>query len=108
MKSDYILRLIEQAAAAMAQVAGLKKSGQAAQAQERLDAAFTQLTGMSRKLAERLDAPSLRAMMHSKPGGDERTQVMARLLLAQADLIGGTAEAENLRRKARQLESLQS
>lgn len=95
MKSDLILRIIEQLTQALAEVASLTKGGKTAQAQERLDSAFAHIVGLSRPLAERLTAESLIATMSAKPGGDERIQALAQLLIEQAHLyeLSGQSDA---------------
>lgn len=106
MKSDLIMRLIEQVAQALAEVAGLAKHGSTAGAQERLDQAFSTLAGMSRPLAEQLTAESIRASFAGKPGYHERLEILAKLLVAQADLYdaqGNSAAAHHCRVAAAEL-----
>lgn len=59
LTEDYLMRMINQAVAALLQAIGLKKAGQYRQAQEAIDQAVEQLVGLRADLVRRLDDQSL-------------------------------------------------
>jgi hypothetical protein len=94
---DYIERLIEQVAAAVARVAGFVAEGRVDEADEALDDVWSSVIGLRRGDAGRLDGGTLRALLGAK------ASVAARLLEAEAtveDARGRSARAEDLRQRA--------
>jgi hypothetical protein len=94
---DYLERMIEQLAAAVARAAGLARDGKADEAVHELDEAWTTALGMREKDALRLDDSTLRMMLGAK------TDVVVTLLQARADVEasrGADALAAALRKRA--------
>jgi len=99
-QKDYIQRMVEQVAAAIARVLGFAREARFEEAEHELDAAWSSALGFRRRDALRLDSASLRAMLGAK------AELAARLLEAQADLEdarGAGAIAEALRRQSSEL-----
>lgn len=94
IKSDLILRMIEQCTAAIAEVVGLRRGGKPEEAQARLDAAFSALVGIGRPLAERLTPQSLRDLALTGPSAADRAGVFAKLFDEQANLYQATGRAD--------------
>jgi hypothetical protein len=80
IRQDYIERMIEQLAAAIARIAGLASEGKYEDAARELDGCYRSL-GVTRHMLERLDAPTLAAML-----GGSRAEAVARVLDAEATL----------------------
>ena len=59
LTEDYLMRLLNQAVAALIQAIGLRKAGQYREAQEAIDQAVEQLLGLRADLVRRLDDHSL-------------------------------------------------
>ena len=94
---DYLQRLIEQLAAAIARSLGAAKDGHADEALRMLDDAWRANVGMRRSDAARLDGATLQLMLGDK------TPLVARLFEAQAlieDGRGDAVEAALARRRA--------
>jgi hypothetical protein len=93
---DYIERMIQQIAAAIAALLGKVAAGELVDAERDLDAAWSSL-GLRRRDVLRLDDATVCLMLASK------AELAARLALAQASLEearGARAEAEALRARA--------
>jgi hypothetical protein len=93
---DYIDRMIQQIATAIAAVLGRVAKGEIVEAERDLDAAWSSL-GVRRCDLLRLDDATVRVMLGPK------SELAARLAVAQASLEearGAIAEAETLRRRA--------
>jgi|HubBroStandDraft_1064217.scaffolds.fasta_scaffold576667_2 hypothetical protein len=86
-RQDYIERLIQQVAAAIARALGAAEAGRPEEAQHELDAAWSGALGFRRGDVERLDEGTLRMMLGGK------LQVAATLLNAEADLRQGRGDA---------------
>lgn len=99
LRQDYILRLVEELARAVARALGSAKSQDFARAETELDEAERRL-GLFHG-SERLDASSLARLL----GGD-KCVLYAQLLLARADIAEQRQQADSpdaLRQRARQL-----
>ncbi len=93
---DYVERMIQQLAEAIANILGKVASGQHAEAERDLDAAWSSL-GMRRRDVFRLDDGSVRALLGAK------SELGARLAETQASLEearGATSAARALRVRA--------
>ena len=100
IRQDYIKRLIEQVGAAIANALGRTGTGQAEEAQERLNHAYSEL-GIARGFFD-LTPESLRKML----GTAERAHAVAELCRLEAKLLerqGDTARAAQRERLAREL-----
>jgi hypothetical protein len=98
IREDYLLRLIEQTARAVAQMFGLRKSGDYTAAHTVLDAAYRSLLGPDALLFSRMD-PETGAKLLAEP---EKMAVMADLLHEDAELQRAAQEGDgaDLDRKA--------
>jgi hypothetical protein len=86
---DYILRIIRQAAAVLAQALGLKKAGQYREAGQAVNQALEILTGLPIHLVSTLDDDSLLDLLRG-PGGEpdiERLLLAAAQTREEADLL---------------------
>lgn len=95
IREDYLLRMIEQTAKAVAQMIGLRKSGDFTAAHAVLDAAYGSLLGPDALLFSRMD-PETGAKLLAEP---EKMAVMADLIHEDAELRraaqeGGAAELD--------------
>jgi hypothetical protein len=79
LQRDYLMRLIEQILMFLARALGLARKGQHAEAERELEAAYAAL-GLGRRLVDRLDASTLRAM-----AGD-KIEALVRVLQADAEI----------------------
>jgi hypothetical protein len=95
VQRDYILRMIEQFAQAIARILAFTNESKFDDARRELDAAYQSL-GISRTMVARLDEPSLRLLLR-----DEKMRGLALLLAAEARLL----RAENQGLKASKLEA---
>lgn len=101
-KRDYIERMIEQLAAAIAQILGLAARGETEEAEQALERAWSSSLGLRRADILRLDEGTLRAMLGDK------AELAIKLIEAQAtveDARGRSAIASSLRARARNLAS---
>ncbi len=98
IREDYLLRMIEQTAKAVAQLIGLRKSGDFTAAHTVLDAAYRSLLGPDALLFSRMD-PETGAKLLAEP---EKMAVMADLIHEDAELRRTAAEGDgaDLDRKA--------
>jgi hypothetical protein len=102
IRDDYLMRMVNQLAAALARIAGLRRAALLEQAAEEMDAAVASLGGIDPRLAEGSDGPLLAALV-TDPA---RREALARLLEEQAEILlarGETARARTTREKARAL-----
>ena len=81
-RKDWLRRLIEQLAQALATIAGLRRSGQLVEAEMALKQAERELLGPLARDAERLDSESLKQLLSA----DERVRLYAELLIERAEL----------------------
>lgn len=95
-RRDYILRLIEQAAQAVARALKLMVQKKPEEAQQQLDSAYA-LLSLDRELLLALDANSLR----SHVADPERREMAARILLSDAELQCEKAAARPALRRLR-------
>jgi hypothetical protein len=96
-RRDYLERMIEQLAAAIAQVLGLAREQRFDEAEQALDAAWSSSVTFRRADAARLDDATLRMLLGPK------VDLAASLFEAEAGLAearGETARAEALRARA--------
>ncbi|MGD0675027.1 MAG: hypothetical protein ABSC94_06375 [Polyangiaceae bacterium] len=80
-RQDYLERMLEQVAAAIARAAGFSQAGRSEEAQRELDGVWSSALGLRRGDVERFDEPMLRVLLGPKIGP------AAALLDAQADLL---------------------
>ena len=95
-RRDYILRLIEQAAQAVARALKLMVQKKPEEAQQQLDSAYA-LLSLDRELLLALDANSLRGHI----ADSERREMAARILLSDAELHCEKAAARPALRRLR-------
>ncbi len=87
LTEDYIMRMINQALAALMTALGLKRAGQLSQAQQALDQALESLLGINARLASQLDDSKLLEMLTFLGKIDvDRVQVLADIYREQADV----------------------
>ncbi|MDM7925312.1 MAG: hypothetical protein QUS35_04765 [bacterium] len=98
IREDYLLRMIEKTAKAVAQMIGFRKSGDFTAARAVLDAAYASLLGPDALLFSRMD-PETGARLLGEP---EKMAVMADLIHEDAELRRAAQEggAPDLDRKA--------
>jgi hypothetical protein len=96
LQRDYILRMIEQAAQALARATGLLAQHKLEDAGRELDGAYAAL-GVDRELLGVLDAATLAGQLRD----DERVAAAARVLLCDAALCAKRGEHGAARRKLR-------
>jgi hypothetical protein len=88
LTEDYILRMINQAVAALLKAAGLKKRGKYEEACQAIDQALTGLTGMDAGLVKQLDDRSLLTALTTPLGLDTaRLAAVARLFKAEGEVL---------------------
>lgn len=102
IREDYLLRLIEQFARAVAQISGFRKAGQYPQALEAIQRAYGQLLGVDAKLVRLLSEPDLIGFL--KTGGEpdpSKCAIAAELLCEEAEVheLQGKPEESRLRRR---------
>ncbi|WP_437677749.1 hypothetical protein [Sorangium sp. So ce131] len=96
---DFILRMIEQLAEAIGRIAGLRRAGQLAEAEQLVRATADGLFGPIRDMLDRLDAAGAATLL----GDHEKIGAYAALCAEQAailELRGRGAEALSERRRA--------
>ncbi len=104
IKQDYILDLIRQLAVFLARISGLMQEQRPGAALDALDAAGSQLIGMTPTSAEALSLSSLRMVLSGHDGPDvARMMVMGVLLSRRSAIITDPASAAALSDKARAL-----
>lgn len=86
LTEDYLIRMINQAIAALATIAGLKKAGQHREALQAVDQAVEQLLGLRAELVKQMDEQSLLAAL--TPGSKLDTRRLALI----ADLFAEQGE----------------
>lgn len=85
---DYIMRLINQAVAALAYALGLKKGGQYQEALQAIDQALEQLLGMRSDLINQLDDRSLLDLVTRRGASDlQRWVIVADLFKEQGEIL---------------------
>jgi hypothetical protein len=103
-RRDYIQRLIEQLAEAIARAAGAGRQGRPDEGLVLLNRALQDTSGLDPESLLRLDARSLLAIL-----GPEKTALVADAFVARAELLrldGKTGEAERVERRALDLAAL--
>jgi hypothetical protein len=98
---DYLERLIQQVAEAVARVLGLAREGRLDDAEQELHRAWSAVVNLRRRDIDRLDDATLRLLLGPK------APLAARLLEAEAaiaDARGDAATASALRRRAADLD----
>ncbi len=101
LTEDYLMRIINQVLAALLKAIGLKKKGEYEQAQQALDQAFEQLTGLPANMLKGLDDAGLLAALTAQGQVDiGRLAVLADLFWEEGDILdrrdrraAGTASA---------------
>ncbi len=78
LQRDYLLRLIEQAANAIAKALGLLEKGDVVTAEQEINGALSDLTNMDRQTFVLLDSKTLAPML----GPPKRVRAVARICLA--------------------------
>lgn len=87
LTEDYLIRMINQAVAALATIAGLKKAGQHQEALQAIDQAVEQLLGLRAELVKQMDEQSLLAAL--TPGSKldtRRLSLIADLFTEQGEI----------------------
>lgn len=87
LTEDYLIRMINQAIAALATIAGLKKAGQHQEALQSIDQAVEQLLGLRAELVKQMDEQSLLAAL--TPGNKldtRRLSLIAALFTEQGEV----------------------
>ena len=96
LTEDYIMRMINQAVAALVYIAGLKKAGQYQQAQQTIDQALEQLIGLRADLIHQLDDEAiLRALTRQEHLDIERLVLGADLFKEEGDILAALGQAAN-------------
>lgn len=90
IQRDWLQRLIEQLAAAVARVLGLRREGRLEEARQELERAAVEAAGLGLSLLERLD-PASAARLVREP---ERLAALARLALERSRLERDAGEVE--------------
>ncbi len=97
LTEDYLMRMINQAIAALLKATGLKKSGKYEEALQALDQAFEQLSGLPANVLKQLDDASLLTALSPQGQVDVgRLAVLADLFKEEGeilDLLGRSAAA---------------
>jgi hypothetical protein len=87
LTEDYIMRMINQALAALMTALGLKRAGQLSQAQQALDQALESLLGINARLANQLDDSKVLEMLTFLDKIDvDRVRVLADIYREQAEV----------------------
>jgi hypothetical protein len=100
IRQDYLERMIQQLAAAIARIADLAREGKHEQAGRELDGCYRSL-GVTRDMLERLDATTLGAML-----GVGKAEAVARVLDAEADLARSQGREADALAKSRDAAAL--
>jgi hypothetical protein len=88
LTEDYLMRIINQALAALLKVAGLKKSGRNQEALQVIDQAFEQLLGLPASLVRAMDECSILTMHTTQGEMDvERLAIIADLSREEGDIL---------------------
>jgi len=96
---DYVLRMINQAVAALVKIIGLKKAGDFQEAQQAIDQALEQLLGLRADIIKRLDDESLLKALTQQGRLDiERLELIADLFKEEGDILA----AQNLISESRE------
>ena len=99
IQRDYVLRLIQQLAQALARIAGLKRSGQLDEALDDVGATLDELLGPLRATLDPIDARSAARLLTDR----ERIEAYALLTAEEAsilELMGDTSRAAHRARRA--------
>ncbi|MBI4512274.1 MAG: hypothetical protein HY698_21755 [Deltaproteobacteria bacterium] len=96
-REDYLLRFVKQLAAALARVAGLRKSGEHEQALQEIQETWDELLGMPPGLFESMSADALTAIL----GSPEKARAVASLLHEEAAVLRTLGRSEAAERKER-------
>ncbi len=95
---DYILRMINQAMAVLARLAGLKAANRRQEARQAIDQALEILLGLDARLVRQLDDDGLLMALTVGDRLDaERLTALAEVLAAEADLLAEDGPAEESR-----------
>jgi hypothetical protein len=102
VRKDYVLRMLEQLAQALARIAGAKKKKDLDEAQQIAEGALADLFGPTRDLLERLDAKSAATLLSD----DDKLRAYATLVMELAsieELRGDERRARSGHRRALEL-----
>lgn len=92
---DYIMRMIRLAAAAMAQIMGLKKAGQYQPALQAIDQALEEVLGLKAGLIRAMDDESLLSGLTQQDRLDtDRLLILADLFFEEADILAMQGKAD--------------
>jgi hypothetical protein len=83
IERDYIMRMIAQLAAVMAEILGAKNAQNYAEARQIAQNAYDQLFGLNGELVEQMDAPTLALLL----GGKEKIKALAALLCEEGEVL---------------------
>ncbi len=99
LRDDYIMRMVRRAIAILAQVLGLTKAGQFAEAALMIDLAVEELIGLNALLVKTIDDKSVIRLLTVRDQLDTgRLYVLADLIKAEGDVLaaeGRTGESQN-------------
>ncbi|ATB29431.1 hypothetical protein [Melittangium boletus] len=92
IRQDYITRMIEQLAAALAAILRAATGGKTEEALEQVNEASLSLFGMEYRMLITIDAGSVAELL----GHPEKIQALAKLVLAEADVLRLKGDAEGV------------
>jgi hypothetical protein len=87
-REDYIMRMIEQLAAAIRKIAGLREKGEYARALGEAADAWEKLLEVPRELVERVDGPTLASLLRTP----DKMRAAADLLIEEARVFAGNGD----------------
>jgi hypothetical protein len=96
---DYVLRMISQAVAVLARIAGLKRAGNYQEAQQAIDQALEQLLGLRANIIKLLDDEGLLKVLTQQDRLDiERLAIIADLFKEEGDILAAQGQTSESRK----------
>lgn len=93
LTEDYIMRMINQAIAALVAIAGFKKAGQYEQSRQAIDQALEQLIGLRADLVRRLDDQAILQALTRQDNLDvDRLALVAELLKEEGEILAAQGD----------------
>ena len=93
LTEDYIMRMINQAIAALVAIAGFKKAGQYEQSRQAIDQALEQLIGLRADLVRRLDDHAILQALTRQDNLDvDRLALVAELLKEEGEILAAQGD----------------
>lgn len=102
LQSDYLQRIIEEVARAIAAAVGLRQRGELEQAQSVLADGASEALGMDFRILSRMDVSSVASLL----GTPERMALLADILAESARIAAGAGKPGDAERLARRAEGL--